>query len=62
MAQSDVISFCNYSWPEDFEKEGIGLEKYNRPLIGTEYVARSAGSTFDTILPIANKYRVAAIN
>ena len=38
------------------------LEQYHRPLICTEYMARSAGSTFDTILPIAQKYRVAAIN
>ena len=62
LAESDVISFHNYSWPEDFEKQVIGLERYNRPLICTEYMARSAGSTFDTILPIAKKHRVAAIN
>jgi len=61
-AQSDVISFHNYSWPEDFEKEVVGLQQYHRPLICTEYMARSAGSTFDTVLPIAKKYRVAAIN
>jgi hypothetical protein len=62
LAESDVISFHNYSWPEDFEKEVSGLEKYNRPVICTEYMARSVGSTFDTILPIAKKHRVAAIN
>ena len=62
LAESDVLSFHNYSWPEDFEKHVLGLEKYNRPLICTEYMARAAGSTFDTILPIAKKYHVAAIN
>ena len=62
MAESDVLSFHNYSWPEDFEKHVIGLQKDKRPLICTEYMARSAGSTFDTILPIAKKYHVAAIN
>ena len=62
LAESDVISFHNYSWPEDFEKEVAGLEKYNRPVICTEYMARSVGSTFDMILPIAKKHRVAAIN
>ena len=62
LAESDVISFHNYSWPEDFEKHVIGLQKHNRPVICTEYMARSAGSTFDTILPIAKKYHVAAIN
>jgi Cellulase (glycosyl hydrolase family 5) len=62
LAQSDVISFHNYSWPEDFEKYVTGLEQYNRPILCTEYMARSAGSTFDTILPVAKKHRVAAIN
>lgn len=62
LRESDVISFHNYSWPEDFEKEVIGLEGYKRPLLCTEYMARPAGSTFDTVLPIAKKHRVAAIN
>lgn len=61
-AQSDVISFHNYSWPEEFEKQVAGLQQYHRPLVCTEYMARSAGSTFDTVLPIAKKYHVAAIN
>lgn len=59
---SDVLSFHNYSWPEDFEKHVLELQKYRRPILCTEYMARSVGSTFDTILPIALKYRVAAIN
>ena len=60
--QSDVISFHNYGWPEEFEKAVIELQQFHRPLICTEYMARSAGSTIDTILPIAHKYRVGAIN
>lgn len=60
--QSDVISFHNYSWPEDFEKRVRELEQFHRPLLCTEYMARGAGSTFDTILPIAKQYHVAAIN
>jgi hypothetical protein len=62
IAESDVISFHNYSWPEEFEKEITGLEQYHRPLLCSEYMARSVGSTFDTILPIAKTHRVAAIN
>lgn len=62
LTESDVISFHNYGWPEDFEKHVVELEKYHRPILCTEYMARGAGSTFDTILPIALKYRVAAIN
>ena len=59
---SDLISFHNYSWPEDFEQRVGWLEQYHRPIICTEYMARGVGSLFDTILPIAQKHRVAAIN
>ncbi|MGH9504620.1 MAG: 1,4-beta-xylanase, partial [Terriglobales bacterium] len=62
LEQSDVISFHNYSWPEDFEKRVAWLEGYHRPILCTEYMARPMGSTFDLILPIAKKHRVAAIN
>jgi hypothetical protein len=60
--QSDVISFHNYSWPEDFEQHVRWLEQYKRPILCTEFMARPMGSTFDTILPIAKKHNVAAIN
>lgn len=62
LEQSDVISFHNYSWPEDFEKHVQWLESYHRPVLCTEYMARPVGSTFDTILPIAQQHHVAAIN
>jgi hypothetical protein len=62
IGQSDVISFHNYAWPEEFEQRVNELEQFHRPLICTEYMARGAGSTFDTILPIAKKKHVAAIN
>ncbi len=60
--QSDVISFHNYGWPEAFEADIIALQKFNRPILCTEYMARAVGSTFDTILLLAKKYHVAAIN
>jgi len=60
--QSDVISFHNYGWPEDFEAHVKMLQQFHRPLICTEYMARNVGSTFDTILPIAKRYHVGAIN
>ena len=62
LEQSDVISFHNYSWPEDFEKHVGWLEQYHRPILCTEFMARPVGSTFDAILPIAKKHHVAAIN
>ena len=60
--QSDVISFHNYDWPEGFQARIDSLKQFHRPLICTEYMARGAGSTFDTILPVAKKEHVAAIN
>jgi hypothetical protein len=60
--ESDVITFHNYDWPEGFEARIESLKQFHRPIICTEYMARGAGSTFDTILPIAKKERVGAIN
>ncbi|MGA8743414.1 MAG: cellulase family glycosylhydrolase [Terracidiphilus sp.] len=60
--QSDILSFHNYGWPEDFEAHVKLLQPYHRPIICTEYMARNIGSTFDTILPLAKKYHVGAIN
>lgn len=60
--QSDVITFHDYGWPEHFEQSVEELEESRRPVICTEYMARAAGSTFDTVLPIAHRYRVGAIN
>lgn len=62
LAESDVISFHNYGWPEEFEARIKELEPRHRPILCTEYMARGAGSTFDGSLPIAKKYNVAAIN
>lgn len=60
--QSDVISFHNYGWPEDFENRVRQLARFHRPLLCTEYMARGAGSTFDTILPLAKQSRVGVLN
>ena len=62
LRESDIITFHNYSWPEYFSREVAWLKKNNRPVICTEFMARSVGSTFDTILPIAKEERVGAIN
>lgn len=62
LAESDVISFHNYDWPEGFEARIHELEPLHRPLLCTEYMARGNGSTFDTILPLAKRFHVAAIN
>ena len=62
LSESDVISFHDYGWPEQFEARIKELQQYKRPILCTEYMARGAGSTFDGSLPIARQYNVAAIN
>jgi hypothetical protein len=63
LRESDIVTFHNYDWPESFKKEVVWLrQKYNRPVICTEYMARSEGSTFDTVLPIAKQEGIGAIN
>jgi hypothetical protein len=62
LEQSDVITFHSYDWPEVLERKITQLQGYHRPLICTEYLARGAGSLFDTALPLARKYQVGMIN
>ncbi len=61
--QSDIITFHNYSEAPQLETQIVDLQKrYGRPVICTEYMARTRNSTFETCLPIFKKYRVGAIN
>ncbi|WP_243042797.1 cellulase family glycosylhydrolase [Dyella sedimenti] len=60
--QSDVISFHNYGWPEEFAARVKQLSGYGRPLICTEYMARGAGSTIDGVLPLGKKLDVGMVN
>ena len=60
--QSDIISFHNYDRAEDFEKKILWLQRYERPIMCTEYMSRGNGSTFEGSLPVAKKYRIAAYN
>jgi hypothetical protein len=59
---SDIISFHSYDKPGRFENELRTLLTYDRPILCTEYMARSNGSTFENTLPIARRYHVGAIN
>ncbi|MDQ6786370.1 MAG: cellulase family glycosylhydrolase [Acidobacteriota bacterium] len=60
--QSDVVTFHSYDPADIFEKAIKFLQKYNRPIICTEYMARPRGSTFVAILPVGKKYNVGMIN
>lgn len=60
--QSDIITFHNYDTPEIFENRIHEMQRYGKPMICTEYMARPNGSTFQGFLPIAKKYNVGMIN
>ena len=62
LAQSDVLTFHDYSWPETFEKRARQMLTYGRPVINTEYMARGNGSTFDGSLPIAKRLGIGMMN
>lgn len=59
---SDLISFHNYDDPAEMEKRIQYLGRFNRPLVCTEYMARTFNNTFQNILPIFRKYNVGGYN
>lgn len=62
LANSDVISFHNYEeLPKTIERVG-SIRPFGRPLLCTEYLARSVGSRFETHLPYFKENRIAAYN
>jgi hypothetical protein len=60
--ESDVVSFHSYG-PADLVRTLVAdLQQYGRPVLCTEYMARSVGSTFQTILPIFDEENIGAYN
>ena len=62
LENSDVITYHSYSYIDDHKKRIDILRKYSRPLICTEYMARSNGSLFQTIMPLLKQENIGAIN
>jgi hypothetical protein len=62
LENSDVISFHNYGDPAEFEARIDELAPLGRPILCTEYLARSLGSTVEGILPVAKRRNVGAYN
>jgi hypothetical protein len=62
VTRSDVNSFHDYNWPEQWERRARQMLSYGRPVLCTEYMARGNGSTFDGSLPLGKKYNIAMIN
>lgn len=61
LEQSDLISFHSYEPLEKTRERIEVLEKLGRPILCTEFMARPAGSRFETHLPLMKQKNVAAI-
>ena len=62
LENSDIISFHEYGTPDKMNETIDTLAVRGRPLICTEYMARTRGSLFSTVMPILKERNVAAIN
>jgi len=49
---SDIVSFHDYRPLRDLEHRIRELQRHGRPLLCTEFMARTSGSTFQTHLPV----------
>jgi hypothetical protein len=59
---SDVVTFHNYSDAANLEAEIVRLQKMGKPVICSEYMARTNKSNFIDNMPVLKKYNVGAIN
>lgn len=62
LAESDVISFHCYGNLDEMKRWIESLRRHGRPLLCTEYMARTAGSSFDPILGHLREQNVGAYN
>lgn len=59
---SDIISFHCYENRSEMESRIRALQRFGRPMLCTEYMARPFNNTFQEILPLLKKYNVGAYN
>jgi hypothetical protein len=62
LMHSDVVTYHDYNPEPDHLKVIKFLKVFNRPLICTEYMARTRNSLFETVMPMMKKQNVGAIN
>jgi len=61
-SHSDVISFHCYENSQKIAMRVLALQRFNRPIFCTEYMARHNGSTFEEVLPVLKNYNIGAYN
>ncbi len=62
LSNSDVITFHQYSNVDDVQQIVKDLRNYNRPLICTEYMARTNNSKFETHFPYFRSENISCIS
>lgn len=62
LENSDIITYHNYNDEIHHEQTIDTLLKYNRPMICTEYMARTRNSRFDNVMPLLKQHKIGAIN
>src|SRR5206468_7261602 len=62
LAASDVITFHNYNPTDHLANQIAELKQYGRPLICTEWMARTRGSLVSTNLQIFEREKVGCLN
>ena len=62
LENSDIITYHNYADEVRHRAAIDSLKTLGRPMICTEYMARSRGSRFDNIMPMLKEEKIGAIN
>ncbi len=62
LAHSDVVTYHNYGDKADHQQWITDLKQYGRPMLCTEYMARTRNSTFESILPMLKENNISAFN
>jgi hypothetical protein len=59
---SDIITFHCYAPAKQVEIAVKMFQRFERPIICQEYLARNFGNTFETVMPVLKENKVGAIN
>jgi len=62
IANSDILTYHNYSGVKDHQTAINYLKIFDRPMICTEYMARKHDSKFQNIMPLLKHNNIGAIN
>lgn len=62
LENSDVITYHTYEGVNSHQQLIDTLKQYGRPMICTEYMARTQNSTFQDIMPMLKRENIGAIN